>query len=188
MVKHWKYSICQLLLVICIFERRKNEDLILHHCAINSLTVTPSHTTLSRKVMIAWRCKGFTESKDGNCFCSEFHYYSLDFTRVFCLSLRSFPPRDRQTKNVLYWVLRAVWPSLNSLLCLKLVSNGRSIMVEEDLTSTICKHGLTLFSSPEPLGLICNLTTWPRNDGLWGREWCSYRSCNKIYYNFFGSK
>ena len=35
------------------------------------------------------------------------------------------------------------------------------------------------FSSPEPLGLICNepvepprfKTTWPRNDGLWGREW-----------------
>ena len=28
------------------------------------------------------------------------------------------------------------------------------------------------FSSPEPLGLICNRfpTTWPRNDGLWGRE------------------
>ena len=29
-------------------------------------------------------------------------------------------------------------------------------------------------SSPEPLGLICNRpvpTTWPRNDGLWGREW-----------------
>ena len=29
--------------------------------------------------------------------------------------------------------------------------------------------GSTPFSSPEPLGLI--LTTWPRNDGLWGREW-----------------
>ena len=34
------------------------------------------------------------------------------------------------------------------------------------------------FSSPEPLGLICNRpwlprfpATWPRNDGLWGREW-----------------
>ena len=28
------------------------------------------------------------------------------------------------------------------------------------------------FSSPEPLGLICNRfpTMWPRNDGLWGRE------------------
>ena len=28
------------------------------------------------------------------------------------------------------------------------------------------------FSSPEQLGLICNHfpTTWPRNDGLWGRE------------------
>ena len=28
------------------------------------------------------------------------------------------------------------------------------------------------FSSPEPLGLICNgfPTTWPRSDGLWGRE------------------
>ena len=58
--------------------------------------------------------------KDGDCFCSEFHYFSLDFTRVFCLSLRSFPPRDRQTKNLQYWVSRAVWPSLNSLLCLKI--------------------------------------------------------------------
>ena len=28
--------------------------------------------------------------------------------------------------------------------------------------------GTCAFSSPEPLGLICN---WPRNDGLWGREW-----------------
>ena len=31
---------------------------------------------------------------------------------------------------------------------------------------------LKAFSSPEPLGLICNRprfpTTWPRNDGLWG--------------------
>ena len=26
-------------------------------------------------------------------------------------------------------------------------------------------------SSPEALGLPCNKTTWPRNDGLWGREW-----------------
>ena len=103
MIKHWKYSICQLLLIICIFKRRKTEDfLILHHCAINSLTVTLSHTTLSREVMIAWRCKAFTalysrnpskklgfrkvsESKDGDCFCSEFHYFSLDFTRVFLL-------------------------------------------------------------------------------------------------------
>ena len=117
MIKHWKYSICQLLLIICIFKRRKTEDfLILHHCAINSLTVTLSHTTLSREVMIAWRCKAFTalysrspskklgfrkvsESKDGDCFCSGFHYFSLDFTRVFCLSLRSFPPKDRQTKK-----------------------------------------------------------------------------------------
>ena len=39
------------------------------------------------------------------------------------------------------------------------------------------------FSSPKPLGLICNepvqprfKTTWPRNDGLWGREWsCLHR-------------
>ena len=26
MIKHWKYSICQLLLIICIFKRRKTED------------------------------------------------------------------------------------------------------------------------------------------------------------------
>ena len=35
------------------------------------------------------------------------------------------------------------------------------------------------FSSPEPLGLICNRprfpTTWPRNDGLWGRK-CEQQS------------
>ena len=61
MIKHWKYSICQLLMIICIFKRRKTEYfLILHHCAINSLTVKPSHTTLSREVMIAWTCKAFT--------------------------------------------------------------------------------------------------------------------------------
>ena len=63
MIKHWKYSICQLLLIIYIFKRRKTKDfLILLHCAINSLTVTPSHITLSRKVMIAWRCKAFYSS------------------------------------------------------------------------------------------------------------------------------
>ena len=37
------------------------------------------------------------------------------------------------------------------------------------------KHmfGLSPFSSPEPLDLICNRlpTTWPKNDGLWRREW-----------------
>ena len=41
------------------------------------------------------------------------------------------------------------------------------------------------FSSPEPLGLICNRpvaaprfpTTWPRNDGLWGREWQVCLTC-----------
>ena len=67
MIKLWKYSICQLLIIICIFKRRKTEDfLILHHCASNSLTVTPNHTTLSREVMIAWRCKAFTALYSGN--------------------------------------------------------------------------------------------------------------------------
>ena len=67
MIKHWKYSICQLHLIIRIFKRRKTEDfLILHHCAINILTVTPSHTTLSREVMIAWRCNAFTALYSGN--------------------------------------------------------------------------------------------------------------------------
>ena len=32
--------------------------------------------------------------KDGDCFCTEFHDFSLGFTRGFC----SFAPRDRQTK------------------------------------------------------------------------------------------
>ena len=46
----------------------------------------------------------------------------------------------------------------------------------------VCKR---TFSSPEPLGLICNRpvtprfpTTWPRNGGLWGREWQTDATCN----------
>ena len=34
------------------------------------------------------------------------------------------------------------------------------------------------FSSPEPLGLICNR---PRNDGLWGREWAGFKSQRQSY-------
>ena len=98
MIKHWKYSICQLLLIICIFKRRKTEDfLILHHCAINSLTITPGHITLSRKVMIAWRCKAFTALYSGNpskslvsesfkdcdCFCSV-SLFSFEFFAYHC--------------------------------------------------------------------------------------------------------
>ena len=49
------------------------------------------------------------------------------------------------------------------------------------------KHmfGLSPFSSPEPLDLICNRfpTTWPRNDGLWGREWSqSFSSESAVKY------
>ena len=53
MIKQCKYSICQLLLIICMFKRGKTEVfLILHHCAINSVVVTLSHTSMSREVMI----------------------------------------------------------------------------------------------------------------------------------------
>ena len=59
-------SICQLFKLICVFKTRKTEVfLILHHCAIDSLPVTRSHTTLSREVMIAWRCKAFTALYSG---------------------------------------------------------------------------------------------------------------------------
>ena len=53
MIKQCKYSICQLLLIICMFKRGKPEVfLILHHCEINSVVVTLSHTSMSREVMI----------------------------------------------------------------------------------------------------------------------------------------
>ena len=59
-------SICQLFKLICVFKTIKTEVfLILHHCAIDSLPVTRSHTTLSRKVMIAWRYKAFTALYSG---------------------------------------------------------------------------------------------------------------------------
>ena len=48
----------------------------------------------------------------------------------------------------------------------------RSVGRLERVAHALClRFWITPFSSPEPLGLIWNPTTCPRNDGLWGREW-----------------
>ena len=46
-----------------------------------------------------------------------------------------------------------------------------NLCISRARASASCELKIT-FSSPEPLGLICNRfpTTWPRNDGFWGRE------------------
>ena len=95
MIKQCNYSICQLLIIICMFKRRKTEVfLILHHCAINSVIVTLSHTSMSREVMITWRYSGNpSKSPSKTATVSEFRDFSLDFTRGFCLPSRSFPPK-----------------------------------------------------------------------------------------------
>ena len=62
--------------------------------SLQSAVLSPHFTLTGQKSSVS------ESFKDGDCFCLEFHDFSLDFTGAFCLSLRSFPPRDRQTKNL----------------------------------------------------------------------------------------
>ena len=158
MIKHWKYSICRLLLIICIFKRRKTEDfLILHHCAINSLTVTLSHTTLSREVMIAWRCKAFTalysrnpskklgfrnvsESKDGDCFCSEFHFFFTRFHASFLLIIAVISSKRPTNKKRIILGFASLLAELKQLSVPKIGLKWTIDHGEEDLTCPIGNH------------------------------------------------
>ena len=50
MIKQWKIAFANYLNLYACSKEKKTD---VHHCAIDSLPVTRSHTTLSREVMIA---------------------------------------------------------------------------------------------------------------------------------------
>ena len=123
MIKHWKYSICQLPLIICIFKRRKTKDfLILYHCAINSLTVTPSHITLSRKVMIAWRCKAFTALYSGNPL-KKLGFRVLQRWRLFLFRVSLFFTRFHSSFLLIIAVISSKRPTNKKHIILGFVSH-----------------------------------------------------------------
>ena len=87
----------------------------------------------------AWFQKGFRVQR-WRLFLFRVSLFFTRFHASFLLIIAVISSKRPTNKKRYYWVLRAFWPSLNSFLCLKLVSNGQSIMVEEDLTCSIGNH------------------------------------------------
>ena len=114
---------------------------------------------------------------------SLFHAQSIKYKRG------QFPPKPRPHVSLFVWkpifFFCPVWPSYRPHVFRENAHQSEDfwkrwllVYLWPDKTE-VFECDVYPFSSPEPLGLICNRpkptpclpTTWPRNDGLWGREW-----------------